>query len=253
MSGIYLIINADDLGISRGVNDATFKLIEGEQVTSATLIANAPYIEDACKRAILLPNCSYGVHLNVTQFQPLTSSKKLKPLLDTDGAFAGDRIRQVSIDASLSDGIFEEFCAQIEKLQSLGVALSHIDSHHHVHTVPRLFPVLKRVQKRFQIRKVRLSRNIYGSHEKAPRVLLFKKALFNFLLKNYYRTETTQGFTDFRTFVEYGTTKRMKYRCVEAMVHLGTDGYEDDTELLETRWQNSLKFPVGLISYRDLR
>lgn len=248
----YVIINADDLGISRQVNDATFRLIDKGIVTSATIIANAPDTEDACLRAKAFPECSFGVHMNVTQIKPMTSPAKLEQLLDSDGCFVDEKVRQVSIDSTLADGIFDEFCAQIEKLQSLGIKLSHIDSHHHVHTIPRLFPVLKKVQRRFQIRKVRISRNIYASHEIVSRKLLLKKALFNLLLRRYYKTRTTQGFTDFKAFVEYGTTKNMTHGCVEAMVHLGADGYEDESELLETPWQDSLGSQITTIGYHDL-
>ena len=252
MDEIPVIVNADDLGISQKVNCATFELIEAGLVTSATLMANAPHIEDACERAKEFPNCSFGVHLNVTQFQPLSSPGALEPLLDNSGAFDWERIRQVSIDSSLAKGIFEEFCSQIDRLQSLNVAVTHIDSHHHVHTLPRLFPILKRVQKKFQIRRVRISRNIYAGHENVSRSLLLKKTLFNILLKYYYRTKTTQGFTDLKAFIEKAESKQIKHKSVEVMVHLGSDSYVDDTEVLVSPWQASLGFQARLISYGDI-
>jgi len=239
--------------MSQEVNDATFRAIKKGIVTSATIIANAPKSEDACERAKSFPNCSFGAHLNVTQFKPIISSEALKPLLGEDGHFMEERVRQISIDSTLANGIFDEFCAQIEKLRTLGIGVNHLDSHHHVHTIPRLFPVLKKVQKQFQIRKVRISRNIYASHENVSRILLFKKYLFNFLLRHYYKTQTTQGFTDFKAYAEYGTTTNMIHKSVEAMVHLGAEGYADESELLEEPWQDTWEHPVSLISYRDLK
>ena len=247
-----MIINADDLGMSRNVNDATFRLIENGHVTSATMLANSPFIEEACERASLFPDCSFGAHLNLTQFPPLTGSGRLEPLLDHEGAFVEERIREISIDSLLSEGIFDEFCAQIDRLQTFGIPVGHFDSHHHIHTLPRLFSVLKRVQKKYQIRKVRISRNIYAEHEKASRSLLVKKSVFNFALKHYYRTNTTQGFTDFKAFIEQGSRKQIKYRTIEVMVHPGSNVYEDESDQLAAQWNERMKFPVRLINYRDI-
>jgi len=249
---MQLIINADDIGSSLDVNNAAVDLMSKGLVTSASLIPNAPYAEEACALAARFPGCSFGVHLNVTHYSPLSDPEGVEGLLSSDKVFDGKRIRRISIDSRLADGIFNEFCAQIEKLVSLGVKVSHIDSHMQVHTIPRIFPVLKKVQKRFDIRKVRLSRNIYGSHEKVLKGLRAKKAIYNFFLKYYYRTTTTQGFTDFKTFCEYGTSRKAKYRVVEVMVHPGAHNSEEETTLLNGPWREALEFPVHLISYNDL-
>ncbi len=249
---IKIIINADDLGLSEKVNNSTFELIENRKVTAATLLASSPWIEDAGQRARHYPECSFGVHLNVSEFSPLSNAHGLEPLLDHSGKFAGQRIRQVPIDSELSRAIYQEFCTQIQKLQSLGICVSHIDSHYHAHTISRMFPVLKRIQKRFQIRKVRITRNIYGSDDLIPRNLILKKYLFNFMLKRYYRTRTTQGFTDFKTFLERGTLEYLKYDTIEIMVHPGSDSYENEYEQLKTPWQDSIKPMVRLISFRDI-
>ena len=252
LSEIGVIINADDLGMSRIVNDITFRLIENGHVTSATMLANSPYIGEACERAARFPDCSFGAHLNLTQFAPLTGTGQLEPLLDSEGVFIQDKIREISVDSSLADGIFNEFCAQVETLQSLGIAVGHLDSHHHVHTLPRLFSVLKRVQRKYQIKKVRISRNIYADNEKVSKSLLMKKSAFNFALKYYYRTKTTQGFTDFKAFMEQGARRQIKHRTIEVMVHPGSDVYEDESDHLAAPWTEGLKFPVRLINYRDI-
>jgi predicted glycoside hydrolase/deacetylase ChbG (UPF0249 family) len=252
LSEIKVIINADDLGMSRNVNDATFELMGNGQVTSATMLANSPFIEEACERASKFPECSFGAHLNLTEFTPLTGPRDLDSILDADGAFILRRILEIPIDSSLANRAFEESCAQIEKLQSLGISVDHLDSHHHIHTLPRLFRVLKKIQKKYQIRRVRISRNIYAGDESVRKTLLLKKHLYNFALRHYYRTRTTQGFTDFKGFMEHCTKGRLKYRTVELMVHPGSDLYENDYEQLAKPWRERLKFPVSLINYREI-
>lgn len=238
--------------LSQAVNDATFSLIERGHVTSATMMANSPFIKEACERASSFPNCSFGAHLNLTEFEPLTGPHGFEQLLDDDGAFINNRFLEIPISPSLLERSFEEFRAQIEKLQSYGISVGHLDSHHHVHTHPRLFPVLKKLQKEYQIRKVRISRNIYAGHEKVSKSLLLKKHLFNFALRHYYRTKTTEGFTDFKAFVEQGAKGRLKYRTIELMVHPGSDVYENEFEQLVAPWTEQLKFPVRLINFHDI-
>ena len=209
-------------------------------------------MEEASERIGQFPNCSFGAHLNVTEFRPLTGSQDLEPLLDENGTFERDQIRRVSINSRLSEGIFTEWCAQIERLNLLGVNLSHVDSHQHVHTIPKMVPILKKLQKKYNIRRVRISRNIYGSYETVSTSLRLKKGIYNFFLKHYRRTRTTQGFTNLKAFCDVGKSRGLKYQSVEIMVHPGLDNYDDGTDLLPGPWRQSLKFPVRLISYADL-
>lgn len=252
LHAVDVIINADDLGINSEVNDAVFDYMAQGLVTSATLIANAPKVEAASKRIGEFPSCSFGVHLNVTEFNPLTGPHNLEPLLDENGAFQRDPIRKVPIDSRLTDGLFAEFCAQIDKLLYLGVKISHIDSHQHVHTIPKLFPVIKKLQRKYDLKRVRLSRNIYGSYETPAATMRLKKMVFNFMLRNYRRTKTTEAFTDLKAFCEVGRSERLKYRSVELMVHPGLRDYDDGTDLLTGHWRQNLSFPVRLINYDDL-
>lgn len=250
---VKVIVNADDLGASSAVNDSSFDLMDQKLVTSATIIANGPYAQDACRMVNRYPQCSFGVHLNVTEFAPLSGRPELDRLLDRHGKFDHERTREVAIDSTLAEGIFREFCAQIQKLMSLGVNVGHIDSHHHIHTMPRIFPILKRVQKRFNIRRVRISRNLYRPDERISPGLKFKKAVYNLLLRHYYRTKTTQGFGDFTSFYQTATSQTLHHERVEVMVHPGSDLYGiDEIELLRGPWRDNLGFTVRLINYSNL-
>src|SRR5258707_593804 len=156
-----IIINADDLGVSAEVNEAIFALIAEGRVTSATLLANGPAVTEAARRLREFPRCSFGAHLNLSDFRPLTSHPGLRPILAEDGCFAGNRVREIPLRLPVRLGILQEWSAQVERLQGLGVPLSHFDSHYHTHTLPQLFPVMKRIQRRFGFRKVRLTSTLY--------------------------------------------------------------------------------------------
>jgi len=158
-----LIINADDLGTSLEINDSIFYLMSRNIVTSSTIIANAPAFNDAVGKMLHHADKSFGVHLYLTQFKPLTENPTFKTIVDDNGNFNGN-IMNIPIDSALRQAVFEEWYAQIKKIQSFGIKISHIDSHQHVHTIPHLFMVLKKIQKTFEIRRVRISKNIYSSN-----------------------------------------------------------------------------------------
>jgi predicted glycoside hydrolase/deacetylase ChbG (UPF0249 family) len=250
---MLIIINADDLGLSSAVNEAIFDLMERGHVTSSSLLANAPATEEAIVESRHQKDRSFGVHLNLTEFRPLTRSSALSPILDNSGCFAGDSIRSTPITSQLRDAIFQEWSAQIERLLAMGVTPSHIDSHHHVHTIPGLFFVLKRVQRRFGVRKVRISKNIYPTKAQAPRSLLLRKMLWNAAVRWYYPTITTNGFTSLNDFLDAAHHQQIRYRSVEIMVHPGGSGeYREESELLVKSWRDRLPFQSTLINFSSL-
>jgi len=248
-----VIINADDLGISPEVNDAVFDLASQGLVTSATIIANGPNVEEAFKHLGEFPNCSFGIHLNITEFHPISGTEKLELLLDSQGRFDATKMRGAPANSVLKDGIYREFTAQIEKLQSLGLGPTHIDSHFHVHTIPWMFPVLKKLQRRFQIRRVRI-RGTFGSPANVRRSRRLLTAAYNFGLRNYYRSTTAQGFLNFETFHNRLLNNKLKYRTVEVMVHPGshTFNHAKEIEMLKGSWREETPQPIRLIDYRQL-
>jgi chitin disaccharide deacetylase len=245
-----LIVNADDLGYSQEVNARIFGLIASGHVTSATLLMNAPAAEPAVRELRHYPRASFGVHLNITEFPPLTRHLGLTALCNKDGEFKGKAF-WVASTRQIKEAIYAEWCAQVQRACNLGVSVSHLDSHHHVHTRPELFLLLKRVQRRFGIRKVRLTRNIYDLGSRRIGMLPIK-AVWNFALRYYYRTQTTNGFTDFSTFHSRLQIGLSWQGTVELMCHPGNPLFEAETELIETDWLATLTPQARLISYNNL-
>ncbi|MFM2294050.1 MAG: hypothetical protein RLZZ350_463 [Verrucomicrobiota bacterium] len=249
-----IIVNADDLGLSQEINDAIFAHMTTGRVTSATVLANAAALDDAARRAKDFPRCSFGVHLNADEFRPLTASPALARLLDAEGNFIGNRVREIPVDGALRAAVFAEWSAQVERVRAAGFAISHFDSHHHIHTVPGLLPVLKALQKKFAVRRVRASMNLYPADAPAAWALRWKKAAWNFALRNYFATRTTDGFTSLEIFATKASRAGLekKFRTMELMVHPGGADFASETALLATEWWRGLKFPVELMSYDEL-
>lgn len=249
---MLVIVNADDVGISREANEATFELLASGLVTSVTLLANSPCVEEAAKKLIELPECSTGIHLNLTEFEPLSSSRRLEPLLDENGHLYRPRILEARPDAALKSAVYEELSAQVERVLSLGIPLSHFDSHHHIHNIPWVFPIIKRLQRKFEIRKVRIAHNIFSSEQKIRQILRLKKGAYNFLLRNYFRTRTTTGMTDISTFISRSQQNNIRHKSVEILVHPGNLTLAHEAIMLKKEWGQRLPDNVRLISYNDL-
>ena len=248
-----IIVNADDLGMSESVNEAIFDGMRRGQITSATMLANGIALKSAIRESHCFPNCSFGIHLNLTEFEPLhaESRKELASIVDSNGCFNGNSIREVKIGVSLLKAIFREWCCQVENLIGLGVSPSHFDAHHHVHTIPQLLPVMAALRRRYKINKVRISRNMYDDLERPGRLLLEKKRLFNTALRTI-GFRTTRLFTDLGTFVQLCNGVPPRSDSAELMTHPDASQRNRETTLLENDWTQKLSYKTTLISYNTL-
>lgn len=238
------------------INEEIIRLLCDKRITSLTAIANGPSIDQAIRRLPRRSSYSVGVHLNLTEFEPLTPTANLgylKVLLDSRGHFAGEEVlRNVSWTKALREAAFRELCLQVNRIIAYGINISHFDSHNHIHTIPGFFTTLKRLQRHYQIRKVRVAKNIYGPTDPITPARLLKKAVWNCALRYCYRTKTTSGFAFFSEFLDIVKARTLYHGSVELMVHPGHPLFGKDAEMLLSEWQNEIPFKIQLISYHDL-
>jgi predicted glycoside hydrolase/deacetylase ChbG (UPF0249 family) len=251
MANVAVIVNADDLGMSHEVNDATFKLMSRGRISSATIMANAPATRDAARFALHFPTCSFGVHLNLTQFEPLTAGPGARLLVDDRGCLSRANER-VWPGRKRLRAMYEELCAQVERVASLGVCITHLDSHHHVHTRPHLLPILNEVQKRYRIAAVRLTKNFYSADQPCPARLRWKKHAYNWALRLMCARQTTDAFTEFLTYHRADAERKRSIRQIELMVHPGAPGSAEESTILASDWTTRSEVPMELISYAEL-
>lgn len=243
-----IIINADDLGSSPAVNRSVFSLLSRRRITSSTILANGPAFPEAVAGAKEYPRASFGVHLNITEYPPLTSHPAFQGFLDSGGRFRGMPPAHRRFSRRLREAVYLEWSAQIERVLSHGIPVSHMDSHHDMHRNPALFWVLKRLQWTFGIRKVRIAENISPD----PRRRYFRNRLWNLALRACVPTKTTAGFTSLSTFLRIAGKRPLPGTSLELMVHPGHPGFHEDQNLLESPWEKGIPFPVEWISYHDL-
>jgi chitin disaccharide deacetylase len=152
-----LIINADDFGFTPGVNRAIVEAHQHGVVTSSTLMANGRAFADAVSLAKTLPDLSVGCHVVLIDGQPILSSGQL-PSLTADSRFR-DGIKMFAARAIAGrvhpDQVAAEAAAQIRKIQSSGIAVTHVDTHKHTHLFPKILRPLLRAAAACGVRAVR--------------------------------------------------------------------------------------------------
>jgi chitin disaccharide deacetylase len=156
-----LIVNADDFGLTRGVNRAIVEAHCGGIVTSSTLMANGLGFDDAVERAQSTPRLSVGCHVVLVDGLPVLDERKTSTLSEKkfrDGRFR-DNLSGFAVHAVAgrldADEIESEVTAQIRKLQAAGVAVSHLDTHKHTHTFPAVLRPLLRAARTCGVPAVR--------------------------------------------------------------------------------------------------
>ena len=155
-----LIVNADDLGWTKGVNRGIAEAHRNGIVTSTSLLANGCAFDDGVEIARALPRLGVGVHLNLSDGKPVAPVEKVSNLAGENGEFSGgpESLLFRLTAKSLSPKEVEiEWNAQIEKVRAAGVQPTHLDGHKHVQMLPGLFRVALRLAKKHGIEAVRVS------------------------------------------------------------------------------------------------
>lgn len=152
-----LIVNADDLGLTRGVNRAIIDAHQRGIVTSSTLMANGPEFRQGAEMAHFTPSLAVGCHIDLMQMPPVLPPETI-PTLVSDGHFRPSvpQLAMAALRGRLStDEICAEAAAQMRKLQAAGVPLSHFDTHKHTHVFPPLLRPLLRAARACGVSAVR--------------------------------------------------------------------------------------------------
>jgi predicted glycoside hydrolase/deacetylase ChbG (UPF0249 family) len=171
-----LIINADDFGLTPGVNRAIEELHKAGALTSATLMATGAAFDDAVAVAHANPTLGIGCHIVLTDGVPLSPPDSIPTLLGPDGKTFRPSLLHF-IQALLRGAIREEeiereALAQIQKLQSADIQVTHLDTHKHTHLFPAVSRPLLRLAQQCSIRAVRNPFEPAWSSRLAPNALL---------------------------------------------------------------------------------
>ncbi|MBF8457731.1 ChbG/HpnK family deacetylase [Kaistella sp. G5-32] len=149
-----LIINADDLGFSLGVNQAILKANKKGFLSHASLMANTQFFDHAVKEIIpQCPELSVGVHVNLTCAKALFSEN----ILTENGLLNNTFVKLLFKWKSkkVLESLEKEIELQILKIKEIGIEISHIDGHEHVHIIPSINKIVRKLAKKYEIERVR--------------------------------------------------------------------------------------------------
>jgi len=154
-----IILNADDFGLTPGVNRTIEHLHQAGVLTSATLMANGDSVEDAVRIAHANPGLGVGCHIVLTDGTPVSPPKSIPTLLHSDGRQLRpklvDFVRDLLLGRISPADIEREALAQVRKLQQAGINVTHLDTHKHTHLFPQVTRPLLRIAAANSIRAIR--------------------------------------------------------------------------------------------------
>jgi chitin disaccharide deacetylase len=160
-----LIINADDFGASKGINEGIVRAYKEGIVTSTTVMTNMPEFKSAMKVAKKNLGLGVGVHLN---------------LVDGKGFVLGKLSRNVAIKSIFGvvpyRRLVEEFQEQFARIDKY-VQITHFDTHQHLGVFPNIRSAMLEVAKEFKVNKGRLSAEYYVDYSNPSS--WWKQALIN--------------------------------------------------------------------------
>ena len=153
--GPALIVNADDYGLSPGVNAGVLAAHHEGLVTSATLMANLPAAAEAV--ALAPPTLALGLHLNLTTGEPCAGAARVPSLVGANGRFLRlDRLLlRLTLGRVPRAELEREIAAQLERALTLSASLDHLDGHHHIHLHPAVLPVVLHLAPSYGVRAMR--------------------------------------------------------------------------------------------------
>ena len=216
-----IIINADDLGFSVGVNQAILKANTEGYLTHASLMANTEYFQDAIQLIPNFKNLRIGVHVTLTCGKALYE----KNVLGKNGLLDWTFVKLLFLrkTSKVLESLENEIENQILKIKENGIEISHIDGHEHIHIIPSINKIVRRLAKKHQIPRIReINENFFES-------LKFNEFNKNENEIGFYSMLNT---CDIRAGNLFRFLRESKsYQTVEIMLHPSITGLDSDEYL----------------------
>ena len=174
-----VIINADDFGMNESCSRAIARAFFEGLITDTTMMATGEYFD----KAVLLAkergfSDRIGIHFNLTEGTPLTQGVCSVQAFVRDGRFCKRYEWNHDLTEEQAQAVYDELCAQVEKLKKAGIGITHADSHHYLHNAPYLAPIFVKVCREFGIKKIRLQRNLGAGERSSDRNAYYREQGF---------------------------------------------------------------------------
>jgi hopanoid biosynthesis associated protein HpnK len=153
-----VIVNADDFGLTTEINQGIIRAFEEGIVTSTSLSANGEAFREAVAFINTTPSLDVGIHLTLVEERPVLPPQTIPSLVENTGRFR--KKAQVFFVDYLKGKISmqevkTEFHAQAKKILDHGISITHIDSHQHIHILPKIADITIELAEEYGIKYIR--------------------------------------------------------------------------------------------------
>ena len=139
--GKYLIINADDFGLTGEVTSGIIDVFKSGVVTSTSVLINELIYEKISFNKSDCSNLGIGLHLNLTQGRSILPAVDVSSLMSFDGYFMKPEQLLAKPEKIHPAQVEKEWRAQLAAFRAVFGVPDHLDSHHHIHLFPSLFNI----------------------------------------------------------------------------------------------------------------
>jgi len=271
-----LIVNADDLAWAEGVNRGIAEAHRNGIVTSASILANGAAFASAVELVKATPSLGVGVHLNLSDGQPVSPPETVQSIVNDRGEFAGGPeallLRIARRNLRLNE-VEIEWESQIQKVVNAGIHPTHLDGHKHVHMLPGMFEIALRLAKRNSIAAIRISHEgsslraalSSGENQNVPLVMKqgVQARVLKLLARDARELAESAGIASTDYFCGIAQTGELTIEGMKCLLQNLPEGTTEmmchpgfmDKELEEsaTRLQDSRELEVELLTSTDIR
>lgn len=277
---VSLIVHADDFGLSEKVNEGIIRAHIDGILTSTSIIACGNAFDQAVDLSKANPSLDLGIHLTLIEERPLLSPVDIPSLVLENGYFhphAKNFLKKYVLNKISITDIEREFNAQFEKVFDYGLPISHIDSHQHIHILPKVFEITSGLAEKYRIKQVRIPNERFRLYM-FKRISSYPRVLQSLILKtiiSFVDNDLIHSMPQFWGFFYGGRLNRYNLNTVidnlpkngvsEIMCHPGLKdsgspylhweyNWNDELEALTDAKIRSLitRKGISLMSYREM-
>jgi len=272
-----LIVNADDLGLRKEINVGISKAFLNGIVTSTSIMPTTEYFDDAVNFLKDHPDLDVGIHLTLTQTKSILGRDKIFTLLTKSDKFFNSWLplcKNIFLRKINLDEIEMEFEAQINKVLKAGLKPSHLNSHQHIHLIPSIFNIVKKLAFKNNIKFIRIPNDSFTLHLPNLKSLL-KTYSLKFLITYFLNSKNIRSSDFFIGLAQSGklTNKHLQYYLpnlkegvTELICHPGNFPVNDSLNHWGYDWSSELNaltdakikkliesHNINLINYKSLK
>lgn len=248
------IFNADDFGISCGVNAAIIEAYSKGILNSTSLMINQEFAQEAVAAMQKMPDLEIGLHLNLTNEQPAANPHNIPLLVGADGKLKNGFVNLLLLSylhpRQFAAQVEIEIRAQVQKYLATGLKMAHIDGHRHVHLIPAIFKIVRKIQEEYKVPRVRvMNENALNTiWQNKSKSWLFDGGLIKYLILRFltwwngYKSDVYFYTILFTCKISREQFENIRipcgYKAMEVMIHPGKP--EIDKQYPESVWDENI-------------